>query len=519
MRDWKKVKLGSLLTESRIISKNPDSDRRIRVRLNTRGVEKRPDLKDKTGATKYFLRKSGQFIYGRQNLHKGAFGIIPPELDGFESTMDIPSFDVHESCYPEWIFYFFKKNNFYLKLENLTKGVGSKRIRTDLLLNLDIYLPPKSKQKEILQEIQLLNLTNEDFIMHVEYQIKTIAKLKISVREDALHGKLTKEWRTQNGIVDSAELLLEDIESLKQQLIHDKIIKKEKPLSRIDHTKQNANIPENWKTCRLGNIIHLKSGQDLSPNQYSDLKSIGLPYITGASNINNEMVSVNRWTDTPTVIANKGDLLLVCKGSGVGKMGWLRVNKAHIARQLMAIQVLKGPIEFVKIILDVSSEDFKKNATGLIPGIDRNEVLDLIVNLPPITEQFKIVEEVTQFNIICDKIEQQIAISRGKAKDLFNSALINLLGDEQNMLENESPKESNDSIGKRKRIFNNESLLMDLVEILNKNGKIHAEDLWKMSIFKDNIDDFYAELKIQIEETKLIRESKEKGYLELYENR
>jgi len=96
MKDWKKVKLGSLLTESKILSENPDTDKRLRVRLNMLGVEKRPKTNDKEGATKYYKRKAGQFIYGKQNLHKGAFGIIPHELDGFESSLDIPAFDVEK---------------------------------------------------------------------------------------------------------------------------------------------------------------------------------------------------------------------------------------------------------------------------------------------------------------------------------------------------------------------------------------------------------------------------------------
>ena len=67
MRDWKKVKLGQLLTESRIESRFPKTSRRVRVKLNVAGVDKRPDTNDKPGATKYYSRKAGQFIYGRQN--------------------------------------------------------------------------------------------------------------------------------------------------------------------------------------------------------------------------------------------------------------------------------------------------------------------------------------------------------------------------------------------------------------------------------------------------------------------
>ena len=105
---WRKVRLGDIITESRIVSNNPDPDRRIKVKLKVLGVEKRGLENEIEGATKQFIRKAGQFIYGKQNFHKGAFGIIPKELDGFESSADLPAFDIAESCLPEWIFYFFK---------------------------------------------------------------------------------------------------------------------------------------------------------------------------------------------------------------------------------------------------------------------------------------------------------------------------------------------------------------------------------------------------------------------------
>ena len=92
--NWPLKPLGNFLSESRIISTNPSVERRIRVRLNAEGVEKRPVVTERKGVTRYFIRHSGQFIYGKQNLHKGAFGVIPNELDRFESSSDLPAFDV-----------------------------------------------------------------------------------------------------------------------------------------------------------------------------------------------------------------------------------------------------------------------------------------------------------------------------------------------------------------------------------------------------------------------------------------
>ncbi|HHO41840.1 MAG TPA: restriction endonuclease subunit S, partial [Epsilonproteobacteria bacterium] len=101
----REVKLKEILTESKIISDKPNPDCRLRVKLNVGGVEKRPMLKD-SGTTKYYVRKAGQFIYGRQNLFKGAFGVVPAELDNYESSIDLPTFDVSDECSVDWIIYF-----------------------------------------------------------------------------------------------------------------------------------------------------------------------------------------------------------------------------------------------------------------------------------------------------------------------------------------------------------------------------------------------------------------------------
>lgn len=64
---WQKVKLGSILTESKVISEYPDTNKRIKVRLKVLGVEKRGVENEVEGATKQFIRRAGQFIFGKQN--------------------------------------------------------------------------------------------------------------------------------------------------------------------------------------------------------------------------------------------------------------------------------------------------------------------------------------------------------------------------------------------------------------------------------------------------------------------
>lgn len=79
---YKTKQVKDFLIESKIEGID-DINKRLTVKLNLNGITVRESKTiEIEGATKQFIRKTGQFIYGKQNLHKGAFGIIPKELDG-----------------------------------------------------------------------------------------------------------------------------------------------------------------------------------------------------------------------------------------------------------------------------------------------------------------------------------------------------------------------------------------------------------------------------------------------------
>ena len=153
-------------------------------------------------------------------------------------------------------------------------------------------------------------------------------------------------------------------------------------------------IPNGWEWCRMGGIIELLSGQDFMPEKYNS-KNKGIPYITGASNISNGKLIINRWTECPSVIGKLGDLLIVCKGSGVGKMCFCNVEKIHIARQ---IQIIRGFSSFIcmsylKLIIDANLSAITSNAQGVIPGISREHILNLIIPIPPFNAQQHIIKK------------------------------------------------------------------------------------------------------------------------------
>lgn len=227
--------------------------------------------------------------------------------------------------------------------------------------------------------------------------------LRQSVLQAAMQGKLTTQ-KTEDG---DARDLLREIRAEKEKLVKEKKGKKEKPLAPLTNEEIPFGIPENWVWCRLGEIITLVSGQDFSPHQYSDTVQEGFPYITGASNFGNHSIIENRWTKTPRCIVSRGDLLLVCKGSGYGRVMICNLTSAHIARQIMGIRQNNNvDVQFILLFLESNFDILKRFGQGVIPGISRGDVLNMQFPLPPLPEQRRIVARVDALMKEIDELEQ-----------------------------------------------------------------------------------------------------------------
>lgn len=166
-------------------------------------------------------------------------------------------------------------------------------------------------------------------------------------------------------------------------------------------------LPAGWAFVRLRELWELISGRDLPPSEY-EADGVGLPYITGASNFVDGKVELVRWTTLPQVITEAGDLLLTCKGT-VGEMAFNNFGSAHIARQIMAIRnTFALNSEYLALCMNFYINAIKSVAKGLIPGISREDILNLILPVPSLNYQARVVERVTALINILRSIEKSL---------------------------------------------------------------------------------------------------------------
>ena len=284
-----------------------------------------------------------------------------------------------------------------------------------------IPVPPLNEQVKIASMVNNLFNILSKLDSNKKELVTVITSIKSKILDLAICGKLVP----QDPNDEPASVLLERIRAEKEELIKQGKIKRDKKESVIFKGEDNSyyekigdeiicideeipfDIPDNWGFSRLKSIWELLSGRDLAPNQYNDNK-VGIPYITGASNFVNGKVSLVRWTPEPQIITNCGDLLITCKGT-IGEMAINDFGRAHIARQIMAIKnIYNLNANYLSLCLQFYIESIKLAAKGLIPGISREDILNIILPIPPEEYQVKVVKVVHRYKEILNSIEASL---------------------------------------------------------------------------------------------------------------
>ena len=160
----------------------------------------------------------------------------------------------------------------------------------------------------------------------------------------------------------------------------------------------------------VGATISLFSGRDLEVT-LCNTEHRGIPYLVGASCIEGHGISVYRWTEYPEVIAKRDDILLSCKGT-VGEVLLNALGDVHIARQFMAIRSKASQLilpEYIELIIKASIEKLKSAARGIIPGISREDILELTVGIPPLAEQKRILLKIVDLEDSLSQVSKSIS--------------------------------------------------------------------------------------------------------------
>ena len=147
---WKASRFGEFLVESRIPGNDGSNANKLTVKLYGRGVVPKQERLAGSENTGYYQRKAGQFIYSKLDFLNGAFGIIPGSLDGYETTLDVPAFDVRPTADPQWLLHFVCREEFYSQqLGAAAGGRKARRVNPSEFLAMKILAPSIEEQRQI----------------------------------------------------------------------------------------------------------------------------------------------------------------------------------------------------------------------------------------------------------------------------------------------------------------------------------------------------------------------------------
>jgi type I restriction enzyme S subunit len=236
-----------------------------------------------------------------------------------------------------------------------------------------------------------------------------IKKLRELILELAVRGKLVP----QDPNDEPASELLKRIQSEKAKLVDEGKIKKEKPLASITEEEKPFELPVGWEWVRLAAIGFSSTGRTPS-TQNSSLYNGPIPFIgPGQITLACELLPTDKWISEAgrkeTTIAKTGDILMVCIGGSIGKSA-IADKEMGFNQQINCISPLYIESKFAHISMMANSFQSKllQFATGsATPIINKSKWEELLVPVPPLIEQHRIVAKVDELMALCDQLENQ----------------------------------------------------------------------------------------------------------------
>lgn len=428
-------KIGELLTRIKdvILVEDNIEYKRITIKSKNQGVYLRDIVKgSKIGTKRQFLARKGQFIMSRIDARNGAFGIIPPDLEGAIMTNDFLTFEVnHELVNIDYFNMLTESSQFMKYCIDGSKGTTNrKRLKEELFLNFEITIPSKKEQDIIMKQVKNIKEYSSNIDREIKIQERLISTIRLNFIDEAIKGNLS----IGNSNDESVDILLDRIKNRKEELINSKKIRKEKVLSQIKDDEVLFPLKHGWKWVRLGEVISIKGGKRV-PAGYKLLDSKTSHIYIRVTDMKNDTILTNDlkyisddiYEGIKNYTVSAGDLYITIAGT-IGRVGIvpdffegmnLSENACrvipHFVNNKYLLNVLKSSI------VQNQFKD-KTNKVGQ-PKLALTRILDTVIPLAPLEEQYRIVEKLDYLMSICDNLQLEKNNLKSISSDMINKIL------------------------------------------------------------------------------------------------
>lgn len=361
MSKYDKVKLSELIIQKTDTEQIVDMENEhyITLSLYGKGARERviKDGKYPVPFTGYRV-SSGQFIYSRIDARNGAYAIIGPELDGFVVSKDFPVFDINESeVLPHFLRRAVLSDAFINQVKNSSFGATNRmRIKEDIFAGYSIPLPELSKQKEIV-----------DILDRVETIINS-RQQELQKLDDLIKARFI-------------EMFGDPIDNPKSYPVHQ--------------------LSEYITSLTSGSRGWAKYCVDEGKEWFITIKNVKDCHI---STNNMQPVNAPDNAEAKRTKVQEGDLLISITAD-LGRTGVvtkeIAKHGAYINQHLSCVRINRDVLNplFVAYYMEspAGKEQFTaKNQSAVKAGLNFNSINSLRLMVPPLTEQNRFIDFITQ---------------------------------------------------------------------------------------------------------------------------
>lgn len=393
-------------------------------------------IANKPSNTDMIIIKPGDLVISGINVAKGAMAIYQGHED-VTATIHYSSYTFDESQIDvEYFKRFLKSPEFIRLLKEQVKGGIKTEIKPKHLLALEIPLPTLKEQKKIVAHFVSFEADQRRLHSEIFNQKNILTKLRHTILKEAMEGKLTEVWRSQNNVIENASMLLEQIAAEKSYLVKTKITRPQKQLpATVDINNKPFDIPDGWVWCHLSSLILEDPRNGYSPKSVdfpTNTKTLKLGATTSGVFNGNEYKYVNEDIEFSSFLWLKNGDILIQRSNSLEHVGVSAIYDGDDYKYIYPDLMMKiRPVKFIScaylhqiLLSPFCRQYFRANASGAqksMPKINQGVVAKTPIPLCSIAEQEAIVTKVQSLFRVCDEIEAQINSNQKNANLLIQA--------------------------------------------------------------------------------------------------
>ncbi|MDK0847401.1 restriction endonuclease subunit S [Clostridium perfringens] len=338
-----------------------------------------------------------------KNINKGAIA----------SSLVIIRLVLSESIDIKFLYYFMNSKYELYQRNNFNNGSAQPNLSADSVKKFIMPIPPLEEQKRIVAKVDSLFKLIDKLDNNKQDLLQNISDTRNKVLQLAIEGKLVP----QNENDESASVLLEKIKEKKEQLIKDKVIKKEKSLPDTTEEDKLFDIPNRWEWCRLGEIGQIIGGGTPSSGNEEYYSDNGIPWLTPADLRGyGDKYIANGSRYITELGLQKSSARMLPRGSVLfssrAPIGYVVIN----SKELCTNQGFKSIVpyvsemnEYIYYFLKYNTKNIEDMASGTtFKEISGKGMSEVVIPIPPLEEQKRIVAKVDAIMNYLDILEKEI---------------------------------------------------------------------------------------------------------------